>query len=314
MEDTLYRSLLVPLDGSVFGEHALPFALSIARRAGATLNVVCVHSPYDPICFDKMSLVSDVLDAEVKNQMQRYLDRVLKRLATVSSVSVTSTLLEGPYIAETINGHAAATGIDFIVMTTHGRGPLSRLWIGSVTDELVQRATVPILLVRPHEAAADFTCDPVLRRILIPLDGSDMAGQVLEPALALGGLMQADYELLRVCEPLREIGFDHSGNAAADESERFIEPLRAQAQDYLNRVAERLKSQGLNVHTHVAVGQHTASVILDTAEELVVDLIALETHGRGGLTRLRLGSVADKVLRGSSTLPNPVMVHRSSGE
>ena len=99
----MYRSLLVPLDGSAFGEHALPFALSIARRAGATLNIVRVHSPYDPICFDKMSLVSDVLDAEVKNQMQLYLDRVLKRLATVSSVSVASTILDGPHVAEGYN-------------------------------------------------------------------------------------------------------------------------------------------------------------------------------------------------------------------
>ena len=310
----MYRSLLVPLDGSAFGEHALPFALSIARRAGATLNIVRVHSPYDPICFDKKSLVSGVLDAEAKSHMQLYLDRIVKRLATVSSASVASTILDGPYVAEAIIGHAAATGIDLIVMTTHGLGPLSRFWLGSVADELVQRAAVPIILVRPHEAAVDFTCEPVVRNVLIPLDGSDLAEQVLEPALALGELMQADYELLRVCEPLRETGLDPSGNAAAGETERFIEPLRAEAQDYLNRVAERLKAQGMNVHTHIAVGQHAASVILDTAQELAVNLIALETHGRGGLSRLAVGSVADKVLRGASIPPIPVLVHRSSGK
>lgn len=307
----MYRSLLVPLDGSVSSEHALPYALSIARESGATLNLVHVHSQYESVRLQKMSLVADVLDVEIKKRMQHYFDHTVKRLTEVSSVPVAFTLLEGRYVAEVINGHAASTDTDIIVMTTHGRGPLSQLWLGSVADELVQRSTIPILLVQPHQVAADFNLTPVLRRILVPLDGSQMAEQVLEPAVNLGRLMEADYELLRVCEPLPEIDLNYPGSAVPDKVEHLVDALRNHAQDYLDQMAERLNAHRATAHTHVAVGHHTATVILDIAQKLAVDLIAMETHGRGGLARLRLGSVADKVLRGASVPPIPVMLHRS---
>ena len=133
---------------------------------------------------------------------REYLDTTVKRLAVLHSVPVTSALLESPAIAETLNAHAATTGADLIVMTTHGRGPLSRFWLGSVADELVRRATIPILLVRPQEKAPDLSSEPILRHILIPLDGSALAEQALEPALALGKLMEADYTLVRIYFPL----------------------------------------------------------------------------------------------------------------
>lgn len=139
-----------------------------------------------------------------------------------------------------------------------------------------------------------------------------MAEQVLEPALALGSLMQAEYDLLRVCEPLPEIGTDQLEIAMAGEADRFLERLRVEASEYLGRTAKRLNARGAKVHAHVIVGNHTASTILDMAQKLVINLIAMETHGHGGLTRLRLGSVADKVLRGASIPPVPVMLHRSA--
>lgn len=88
-----------------------------------------------------------------------------------------------------------------------------------------------------------------------------------------------------------------------------VEQQRAEAQAYLDQVAERLHQQGYRVRTQVALGQQPASAILDQAQSLGVDLIALETHGRRGLTRLLLGSVADKVLRGASV---PLLIHRSA--
>ena len=139
----MYRSLLVPLDGSAFAEHALPLALSIARRAGASVNVVQVHVPFTPLYADSMSPGTYEAEAKVLEQERAYLDGIAKRLASISSVPVTSALLEGEVVAETLNGHAAAAEADLIVMTTHGRGPLSRFWLGSVADEMVRRATTP---------------------------------------------------------------------------------------------------------------------------------------------------------------------------
>lgn len=304
----MYRSLLVPLDGSTFGEHALPLALSIARRAGATVKLVQVHVPFAQMFAEGVSPGIYETDTSVMELERAYLDGVLKRLTTASSIQMTSSLLEGSGIAETLNDHAVASGVDLIVMTTHGRGPLSRFWLGGVADQLVRRATMPILLVRPHESAYDLTAELVLRHILVPLDGSVLAEQVLESAVALGRLMQADYTLVRIYGPLVDFGLGPLGYATVGGSEPLTEQMRAEANDYLNRVAERLQQQGHTVKTHVALGQHPANALLDAAKNLAADLIAVETHGRRGLSRLVLGSVADKVIRGSSI---PVLVHHS---
>jgi nucleotide-binding universal stress UspA family protein len=166
----MYRSLLVPLDGSAFAEHALPFALSIARRAGASINLVKVHIPFTKAYADSPSLFSDQVEDKVIAQERAYLDEMTKRIAGASALPVASALLESEVPSETLNRHAATSRADLIVMTTHGHGPFSRFWLGSVADEMVRRATTPILLVRPHQKAIDLASEPVLRHILIPLD------------------------------------------------------------------------------------------------------------------------------------------------
>ncbi len=304
----MYRTLLVALDGSAFGEHALPLALTIARRSGAAVKLVLVHVPITLMYADSMTPFSYEAEAKVKEHERAYLDDVVKRLASASSAPVTAELLEGPVVAEMLQGHAASAGADLIVMTTHGHGPLSRFWLGSVADEMVRRATTPVLLVRPYEKALDLAAEPALRHILIPLDGSALAEQVLEHAGELGKVMQSGYTFLRVYGPVVDAGINAS-HAKAAGLEPPVEQLRAEAQEYLNRVAERLKAQGWSVQAEVVLGHHPASAILDTARGLPLDLIALETHGRRGVARLLLGSVADKVIRGASM---PVLVHRSS--
>ena len=183
----MFRSLLVPLDGSSFAEHALPWALSIARRTGAALNLAQVHTM--ALFYDSTDLPAD---AAIREQEVANLQDVAKRLADVSPVRVNSALLDGP-IPDALHAHAKSVNADLIVMTTHGRGALSRLWLGSVADRLVRRTPVPILLIRPKEGSSDIAQDPVLQRILVPLDGSALAEQILEPALALGSAMKADY-------------------------------------------------------------------------------------------------------------------------
>src|SRR5438876_11300863 len=141
---SMYHSLLVPLDGSMFGEHALPLALSIARRAGATLTVLHVHAPPAVTYAESLPDPDPRLDLHLKEREQAYLDGVIKRLGDISTVSVHSELLEGT-TADTIRAAVSSRGVDLVVMTTHGRGPLGRLWLGSVADELVRQLPVPLL-------------------------------------------------------------------------------------------------------------------------------------------------------------------------
>jgi nucleotide-binding universal stress UspA family protein len=310
----MYRSLLVPLDGSTFGEHALPLALSIARRAGAGLQVVHVHSPLEATYAPDGVFFDEGLDARLKQTEQAYLDGIVKRLAGVASVPVTSALLEGSDIAACLREAANGAGVDLVVMTTHGRGALGRFWLGSVADRLVRDLPMPLLLARPENAAPDFGREAVMKHMLLPLDGSPFAEQMLEPAVALGSVMDADYTLLRVITPVWPGTYDYYGASLGEEAQSFLrqiekaqEQLHMEAEEYLHRVAGRLRERSLRVQTQVGVADQPAVAILKEANAPAINLVALETHGRRGLSRLFLGSVADKVIRGASL---PVLVHR----
>ncbi len=307
----MYRSILVPLDGSAFSEHALPLALDIVRRAGASLCLAHVHEPLVPV-YGGAELAADLtIDTQVRNHESAYLERVVKRLRGVADCPVRPLLLEGPTPDRLC---AQAEEADLVVMTTHGRGPLSRLWLGSIADQLVRRCTHPLVLVRPQDGKPDLGHAPAFRSILVPLDGSPMAEQILEPAVALGSLMGASFSLVRVIKPATVTNYgdavrsiDEFGQSLFRQVQEMHRQVAAEAEDYLQVVAEGLRCRSLAVRTRVVSCEQVANGILKEACDDGADLVALATHGRGGLARLVLGSVADKVLRGSTT---PLLVHR----
>jgi nucleotide-binding universal stress UspA family protein len=298
----MYRSLLVPLDRSSFAEQALPLALSIARRADARLDLVEVHALYvleDPTA--GRAPFEPERDAERKRQEQLYLDATAKWLTSMSPVSAITGVLRGSAVlpetvADSILERARTGKADLIVMATHGRRPLGRFMRGSVADELIRRARVPVLLVRPTEVDSGIVLEPDLDNILILLDGSALAEQMLEPALDLVRLMEARCSLLRVVE---------SPSTSAGRA-TVAQPEKAQAEAYLERVAATVRGLGVPVRTRVVVARHAVEAILEEAAAQACNLIALATHGRGGLQRLLLGSVADKLVRAAAS---PVLVY-----
>lgn len=284
------RSILVPLDGSAFSEHALPLALSVARRSGAQLYLAHVLAGRGGL--------ADITDRASAASRTAYLERVAQQIEKQSVRAPITSILTGP-VAETLLEHARAVGCDLIVLTTHGRGALSRLWLGSVADVIVRRSPIPVMLVRPHQPTVTIDTQNMrrsLRRILIPLDGSPLAEAIIEHSVHIGRIMDAEYTLLRVVDPT-VLGLSvQDENVAAS---AIMQSLKDRAQAYLDRQAEALRARGLQVDTVVTVGEPSAC-ILDYAQAHSIDLIAMATHGRGGFSLLLLGSVADKVLRGSS--------------
>lgn len=288
----MFGSIVVPLDGSPLAEHALPLAAALARRAGSQVELVRAHVlyalqethagrlPYDP-----------AEEAEWRRQEQLYLDGTAGWLRPQAGVAVRTALIDG-LVEDALLEHVRACKADLVVMTTHGRGGVGRLLLGSVADRLVREAPVPVLLTRPGEGALQLIPEPSLQRLLVPLDGSPLAEQALAPALELARLLEARCTLLRVVE---------TGPAA----EAVLDEHRADAETYLRSAAQRLAGSVLPVRTRVVVARHAAEAI--AAEARASDLIVLATHGRGGIRRLLLGSVASKVIHES---PVPVLVCR----
>jgi nucleotide-binding universal stress UspA family protein len=292
----MYRSIMVPLDGSAFGEYALPFALGLARRAGAQLHLVHVHAP-------PTAALAETDDAALRAAHHMYLEGLVQRVRASWDVPITTIQLDGP-IAETLHEYAVKTQADLIAMTTHGRGALSRFWLGSVADTLIRQVSMPLLLVRPHAQPLDLAHEPAIKHMLVPLDRSELAERLLGHATTFGRTTQARYTLLQVVTP-EFIGYGTELYALSMEN-RFIEELQSKAQAYLERVALPLRADGLKVETATAVDL-AGTAILNYAQEHAVDLIALATHARTGLARLLIGSVADKVIRGATV---PVLLYR----
>jgi nucleotide-binding universal stress UspA family protein len=311
----MYRSILVPLDGSSLSTHALPIACDIARRSGAVLRLLHVHEwvTAAPIYVEGLPVIDESLRSLGKAHDLAYLEAIRDQLAAEYGVPIEVTVLDptasdarDQTVATLLATHAAAAGTDLIVMTSHGRGGLARLWLGSVTDALVRASHVPILLLRPSEAMGAPDRARVFQRILIPLDGSARSEAIVAPALALGQSTQAEYTLLHIVAPFI-VGVTPPFLAPRDFDPERTGRLQAEAQSYLDAVAELLRETGARVQTRVVVSEQTAAVILEEAGRHNSDLIAISTIGRSGLVRLLIGSVADKVLRGTAL---PLLLYR----
>ncbi len=314
----MLHSILVPLDGSTFGEHALPLALALARKAKVTLHIVQVllpagsFAPETPLLGD--SVLAKRLVEQQKLAQQHYLDTIERRLLEAGAPRVQTWLLDGE-IPGMIRQQAETIAADLVIMTTHGRGMFARFWLGSVADELIRTLSIPLLLLHPSDGAPDLNQPPPLKHILLPLDGTPLAEQIVQPALKLGALTNADFTLVQVVRPAVPSVFALEGQTFGAMAEDLIKNADEQhqrrcgaAEQYLKGMAETLRSgpEGERiVLTRVEVDEAPAKALLRDAK--TVDLVAVATHGRKGLKRLFLGSVADKLIRGA---PVPVLVYR----
>jgi nucleotide-binding universal stress UspA family protein len=303
------RAVMVPLDGSRFAESALPHAVQLAKHTGAKLHLVLVHDVVRlPLTMEGAGLEGPDWAADARAGERAYLESTAGALRD-DGVTVHIALLEIP-IVESLARYAAEQQIDVVVMTTHGRGGLSRLWLGGVADGLMRRGTVPLWLIRPTRAGQVPLPEAALpRHVLIPLDGSERSEAVLAPALALAAVRPATVTLLHVVPPPFVAGQPYALTAASfDEATLLAEQRRAA--EYLARVAGRVPPQVAAVERVVMTESPTSRAIIDYATEHDVDLVACSTQGRGGLSRVALGSVADKLVRGSQA---PVLVVRTAG-
>ena len=303
MSGSMYRSICVPLDGSPFAEQALPLAIEIARGAGAILQVALVHHPVPALATTmEVPEIEAQLEQEARAREQVYLSGIVEKMRRSANVPVTATLLDGA-VTEALQLHMETSGTDLVVVTTHGRGPMSRFWLGSVADHLMRTLHLPVLLVRPAAQAAP---PAALRRILLALDGSTFGEQAVAATTMLGRPFNAEYALMMVVEPPLPL-VDPSGLMVMPTSAAAVKELKTAATAYLEGVAVRLRKDGLKVTTHQVDAATAAGAIIAQADELKVDLIALASHGAGGFERLVVGSVADKVIRGST---HPTLVVR----
>jgi len=284
----MFNTLVVPLDGSELAERALPYAVRFAAERGGRLVLVRAALGPPPSGLDWEGQQLAVMD-----EATAYLSSVAEQVAT--RVPVTIAPLYG-HPADAILSAAEQFDADSIVMATHGRTGLAHLLQGSVAEAVLTRSHVPVFVVyaRPGEAAAP-PFDSASAHIMVPLDGSAFAETALPVALEIVGTT-GELILASVAAAPDHVERDEQGHVRAylDQQE---EAVRRESLDYLRQVEAQLKQQRPDLHVtlEVRIGDPAPGI---TMAEIAcgADLVVMATHGRTGIRRAVLGSVAGAVL------------------
>lgn len=350
--EIMFEKILVPLDGSELASAVLPYVREIALctdaevvllrvvpepmpgmdgmsaamldrqeafRDSDTPPSVAERAEQDEFLAASRFMTPDLVEREA--EADKFLEAIASDFAETGIPTRTCVVIATP--DEAILDVANEEGAGLIAMSTHGRSGIGRFLLGSVADRVVHHTHIPLLLVRStgqdNQNGAAFA---TYRRILVPLDGSELASAVLPFALEMARCTGAAVTLLQsVHEPELETAEAHTmlalGGAATTtpgESTRLSDNLAMQieretepAQSNLNAAADAFRAAGIQVETVVEVGR-PAETILDAAASSGADMIAMATHGRSGIRRFLIGSIADRVVQHADV---PVLLVRS---
>jgi nucleotide-binding universal stress UspA family protein len=280
------KRIVVPLDGSSLSEAIVPVVEALARDYGAGIVLVRAIAP------------QRATGAEFgpQQEAETYLSTVAASLERRGGRGVDWRVwYDEP--GRAIVSAATSVEADLVAMATHGRGGLGRLLLGSVAAAVVHASPMPVLLVRGEPR-----WEPGgIGQIVVPLDGSQVSEAVLPSVEALAGPFDLGIHLVHAVEP-----FPASARAEISLAfeEASVESRRRDAEDHLAKLAAALGAKGLRVTPVVRVGA-PLDIITGYAEAAGAGLIAMATHGRTGVGRLLIGSVAERVLR---TVRTPVLL------
>lgn len=301
----MLRSILVPVDGSPLAERALPIALDIARRAGGSVTLLRAHVPLAIVGATAEGVFTqDMLAADdaLRSRASTYTQDLAGRLGAEWGVRVDAVAEDGAP-AGLITEVAERINASLIVMTTHGAGGFAPGWLGSVTDAVIRHSHRPVLALPENDAHAHRAFTP--KTVMMPLDGSARADGIIPVARDFALLFGAKIQVVRMVAPY--VPGDVASALAADRPDPYgIDAESAAAKESLDRVVAGLTEAGVKAVATVRVELSPVRALLDQIKESDPDCVAVATQGRG-LSRLFVGSVADKLIRGAE---RPVLVLR----
>ena len=289
----MYSQIMVPTDGSGFDREAILVALRIAERSSAKIRLVRVVNEITQ--FGAGALEHGALPT-VEASRAEY-DTALGELYALAAecrgicdADVTVDLERGAP-GDVLPGYARRNGIDLIVISTHGRRGLARLSLGSVTDSLIRGTAIPVLVVKPKASYLNPEAVKEFHRIVVPLDGSALAEQILARVLPLATPEDVEITLVQVIRPSEHCHEEPEAGVP------WWQKGVAAGKAYLTEIAIDLRARGIATRMDVVVGENVADTLSDFARRERADVIAIATHGRGTLGRILRGSVTDSLTK-----------------
>lgn len=310
----MYKRIVVPLDGSELAEQILPYVRVLATALQAKIQLVRVYENMpDELADPAHGLDVDQLATSFREREQGAMGGVVAALSDLG-VEVVSSAHEGDP-AHNIVVEAEAQPDTLIAMSTHGRTGLGRWFLGSVTDKVLHATNEPLLIVRSDENGAAGAVGK-LETVIVPLDGSPLAEQTLTHVVPLARSLSLKVLLVRANPSAEEVHrymephpIGGGATVYSGPFEEFSREADARAMGYLHDVRQKIVRQRVFSTEERLLRGHAASVIIDLAHQTPNCLIAMSTHGRSGVGRWVLGSVADRVIRHCG---RPVLVTRSA--
>lgn len=281
MAKRVLRKILVPLDGSKTAESVLPYVKYLAKRFGSEVEVLGVGIGRK--------------DRRVNRLLGDYIESTTSNLRD-EKIDAAPVIIYGS-AADKILSYSKQNDSDLIIMATHGRSGVTRWWIGSVADKIISQAITPVLLIpsKKQKAAQAKKGDVSISKILVPLDGSDTGQAALDHVELVARETNASVHLIQVISPPGAMEISVFGNAEWDS---FFKAMQDAANDYLGSIIDGLKAKGITAKYDIVIGDPAHQIIKSAAKDKV-DLVAMSTHGRTGIARWVIGSVADRVLHGA---------------
>ena len=272
--------ILFPTDGSECAERARRHALHLADHFDASLHVIRVEERAvdlaDVVEVTEADLLPDLHGTSVADSPHLAEARVQERTVGHSSVA-------GGILAYTVEHD-----MNLVVLGSHGRRGLRRLVLGSVAEEVVRKAPCPVVTVGRGTLAPDARTDGTM---LVPVDFSEQRFRLLAHARELAPVYGMDVRVVHVVE-VEGVPDAYGTYDSPPDPGRLAERARAALDEEL----DPLRDVGINVSVDVRTG-HPANEVLTEAEDCRAAYIMVATHGRTGLERMLMGSVAEKIIR-----------------
>ncbi|HEX9067190.1 MAG TPA: universal stress protein [Ktedonobacterales bacterium] len=314
----MWKRILVPLDGSKQAELGLAMAARLARKAGSELLLLRIISvpPFPFAPYGEPAQITLALIEAARDEAESYLRNVSESML-VKGITVRIMTLEG-HVSSDILDTARTEECDLIMLTAHGYGGLGRWRLGRVAEQVVRHSLTPVLIVPAHAAVAigvEAEAAPI--RVLAPLDGSELAEAATQPAvnlaLALTAPERITIHLVQIVDPITAVIADASEGPLPQPEIGPEERALDLARSYLGGVASNIQRENptMTVTFEAVIAQDVAAAICEIAEEEPhADVLAMATHGRGGMARWAMGSISERVLH---TTHVPLLVVRSPG-
>lgn len=303
----MYDRIIVPLDGSSLAEQVLPYVTRLSLGLGIPIHLMQVIEPISEALADPVhGLYQSGISAGAHDEAMDYLNSVKRNL---SGMEITCEAHEGR-VVDHIVAEAEKSPESLIAMSSHGRSGITRMLMGSVTDNVLHHTKNPMLIFHSRDGG-EGASDTNLETIIVPLDGSKLAEAVI--ALAKG--MNLKVTLVRAATTADQyasvVGIQQMDGVSGVHYQNFEAMTRVaetQAQDYIRAQEESLRNQGVASVDHRIIPGSAAHAIVEAALTTPDNLVAMTTHGRSGPARWTLGSVTDRVVRHSE---DPVLVIRT---